>query len=124
MFSYCSGVNECAAPTVLAFCIYMDTIMIEVLETDEFKAWLSGLRDRQALLAIGVRLARLARGLLGDHRPVGDGVSELRIHFGPGYRIYLVQRGDVLIVLLHGGDKSSQGRDIEKAKAIARSLEW
>ena len=124
MFSYCSCVSECAAPSALAFCIYMDTIMIEVLETDEFKAWLSGLRDRQALLAIGVRLARLARGLLGDHRPVGDGVSELRIHFGPGYRIYLVQRGDVLIVLLHGGDKSSQGRDIEKAKAIARSLEW
>jgi len=98
--------------------------MIEVLETDEFKAWLSGLRDRQALLTIGVRLARLARGLLGDHRPVGDGVSELRIHVGPGYRIYLVRRGDILIVLIHGGDKGSQVRDIQKAKAIARSLEW
>jgi putative addiction module killer protein len=108
----------------LPFCIYMDTIVIEILEADEFKAWRAGLRDRQAKLAIGVRLARLAGGLLGDLRPVGDGVSELRIHTGPGYRIYLVRRGDVLVVLLHGGDKSSQSRDIEKAKAIARSLEW
>lgn len=98
--------------------------MLEILEADEFKAWLAGLRDRRAKLAIGVRLARLARGLLGDLRPVGDGVSELRIHIGPGYRVYLVRRGDVLIVLLHGGDKSSQARDIEKAKGIARSLEW
>lgn len=98
--------------------------MIEVLETDEFKAWLAGLRDRQAKFAIGVRLARLMRGSLGDLRPVGDGVSELRFHIGPGYRIYLVRRGNVLIVLLHGGDKSSQARDIEKVKAIARSLEW
>lgn len=98
--------------------------MIEVLQTEAFKAWLSGLRDRQAFLAIGVRLARLARGLLGDHRPLGDGVSELRIHFGPGYRIYVARRGEKLIVLLHGGDKGSQARDIEKAKAIARSLEW
>lgn len=98
--------------------------MIEVLETDEFKAWLAGLRDRQAKLAIGMRLNRLVRGVMGDVRPVGDGVSELRIHVGPGYRIYVVRRGDVLIVLLHGGDKGSQVRDIEKAKTIARSLEW
>jgi putative addiction module killer protein len=105
-------------------CIYVDTIVVEVLETGEFKAWLAGLRDRQAKLAIGSRLARLMRGLLGDLRPVGDGVSELRIHTGPGYRIYLVRRGDVLVVLLHGGDKSSQARDIEKAKAIARNLTW
>jgi putative addiction module killer protein len=124
MFLYCSVLDGVFAPNVLAFCIYMDTMVIEVLETDEFKAWLSGLKDRQALLTIGVRLARLSRGLLGDHRPVGDGVSELRIHVGPGYRIYLVQRGDILIVLLHGGDKGSQVRDIQKAKAIARSLEW
>lgn len=98
--------------------------MIEILEADEFKTWLAGLRDRQAKLVIGTRLARLARGLLGDLRPVGDGVSELRVHIGPGYRIYLVRRGDVLIVLLHGGDKGSQARDIEKAKAIARALPW
>lgn len=105
-------------------CIYLDTMMIKVLETDEFKAWLAGLRDRRAKLAIGMRLTGLALGLLGDARPVGDGVSELRIHMGPGYRIYVVRRGDVLIVLLHGGDKRSQVRDIEKAKAIARSFEW
>ena len=98
--------------------------MAEVLETDEFKVWLAGLRDRQAKLAVGARLARLARGLFGDLRAVGDGVSELRIHTGPGYRIYLARRGDVLILLLHGGDKSSQARDIEKAKAIARNLTW
>jgi len=98
--------------------------MAEVLETDEFKAWLAGLRDRQAKLAVGARLARLAGGLFGDLRAVGDGVSELRIHTGPGYRIYLARRGDVLILLLHGGDKSSQARDIEKAKAIARNLTW
>jgi len=108
----------------LRLCIYLDTVMIEVLETDEFKAWLAGLRDRQAKLAIGMRLNRLVRGVMGDVRPVGDGVSELRIHVGPGYRIYVVRRGDVLIVLLHGGDKGSQVRDIEKAKTIARSLEW
>ncbi len=69
-----------------------------------------------------MRLARLTRGLLGDVRPVGEGVSELRIHVGPGYRLYMVRRGDVLILLLHGGDKGSQAGDIEKAKAIARSL--
>lgn len=98
--------------------------MIELLETDDFKAWLAGLRDRRAKLVIGARLERLTRGLLGDLRPVGEGVSELRIHMGPGYRVYLVRPGDVLIVLLQGGDKTSQVRDIEKAKAIARSLAW
>ncbi|ENZ80946.1 MULTISPECIES: type II toxin-antitoxin system RelE/ParE family toxin [Caulobacter] len=98
--------------------------MIEVLETEVFKTWFAALRDRSAKLAIGARLTRLTRGLLGDLRPLGEGVSELRIHVGPGYRVYLVRRGDVLIVLLCGGDKSSQNRDIEKAKVIARSLEW
>ncbi len=98
--------------------------MIEVLETEAFKTWFAALRDRSAKLAISARLTRLTRGLLGDLRPLGEGVSELRIHVGPGYRVYLVRRGDVLIVLLCGGDKSSQNRDIEKAKVIARSLEW
>lgn len=98
--------------------------MIEVIETETFKAWLAGLRDQQAKLVIGARLARLMRGLSGDQRPVGGGVSELRVHVGPGYRIYLARRADVVIVLLCGGDKSSQARDIEKARVIARSLEW
>lgn len=96
--------------------------MIEIVETIGFRAWRAGLRDRQAQQAISMRLARLTRGLLGDVRPVGEGVSELRIHVGPGYRLYMVRRGDVLILLLHGGDKGSQAGDIEKAKAIARSL--
>lgn len=96
--------------------------MLEIIEAVEFRAWRAGLRDPRGRLAISARLARLAQGLLGDLRPVGEGVSELRIHVGPGYRLYMVRRGDVLIILLHGGDKRSQARDIEKAKAIARSL--
>jgi putative addiction module killer protein len=96
--------------------------MIEIVEAVEFRAWRAGLRDSRGRLAISTRLARLAEGLLGDLRPVGEGVSELRIHVGPGYRLYMVRRGNVLIILLNGGDKSSQARDIEKAKAIARSL--
>lgn len=96
--------------------------MIEVIETIGFRSWRAGLRDRRVQVAISTRLARLSQGLLGDARPVGEGVSELRIHVGPGYRLYMVQRGDVVFILLHGGDKRSQARDIEKAKAIARSL--
>jgi putative addiction module killer protein len=96
--------------------------MIEIVEAVEFRAWRAGLRDSRGRLASSTRLARLAEGLLGDLRPVGEGVSELRIHVGPGYRLYMVRRGNVLIILLNGGDKSSQARDIEKAKAIARSL--
>ncbi|ATC25925.1 type II toxin-antitoxin system RelE/ParE family toxin [Caulobacter vibrioides] len=96
--------------------------MIEIVETVAFRAWRAGLRDPQGRRAISTRLARLAQGLFGDFRTVGEGVGELRIHVGPGYRLYFVRRGDVLIILLHGGDKGSQARDIEKAKMIARSL--
>ena len=96
--------------------------MIEVRQTLEFKDWLGSLKDRMAAYAIAARLERLAYGLKGDVKPVGDGISELRVHVGPGYRVYFVQRGQVLIVVLSGGDKGSQDRDIASAKVLARNL--
>jgi putative addiction module killer protein len=97
--------------------------VIEVRQTREFAAWRSGLRDSVARKRIGARIDRLAFGHLGDVKPVGDGVSELRLDFGPGYRLYFVRRGEVLIVMLCGGDKSTQARDIAKAKRLARELD-
>jgi putative addiction module killer protein len=96
--------------------------MITVEKTAEFDAWLRSLRDRQARSRINSRLLRLSLGNMGDVRPVGNGVSELRIHYGPGYRVYFVQRGAVLVVLLCGGDKSTQDADIEDAKRLAGLL--
>ena len=97
--------------------------MIEIHETEIFSMWLVGLRDRRGRRAITVRIQRLALGNPGDVKPVGHGVSELRIAHGPGYRVYFVRRGKVVILLLCGGDKSSQAADIEKAHAMARELE-
>jgi putative addiction module killer protein len=97
--------------------------MIEVRQTETFRVWLEGLRDRRAAAKIAARLARLELGNFGDVEPVGEGVSELRIHHGPGYRAYLSQRGRVLVVMLCGGDKSSQDRDVKRAKEMARELE-
>lgn len=97
--------------------------MIEVRQTETFSEWLEALRDRKAAAKIAARLARLELGAFGDVEPVGEGVAELRIHYGPGYRIYVVQHGDILVVVLCGGDKSSQARDIKRAKAMARELE-
>lgn len=94
--------------------------MFEVVETDIFAKWLGGLRDRTARAVIARRILRLSNGNFGDARSVGDGVSELRIHSGPGYRVYFTRRGDRLILLLCGGDKNSQDRDINAAKALAR----
>ncbi|EFW77400.1 hypothetical protein ALP26_04841 [Pseudomonas savastanoi pv. glycinea] len=82
-------------------------------------AWERRLKDQKAKAAIAARIFRVANGLMGDVSPVGQGVSELRIHVGPGYRVYFQQRGDELILLLCGGDKSSQSRDIETAKRLA-----
>ena len=96
--------------------------MIEVRVTDEFTAWFEDLKDARAVHAITARLIRFSKGLMGDVRPVGEGVSEARVHYGAGFRVYFVQRGDVLIVVLCGGDKRTQDRDIEKAKALARGL--
>jgi len=98
--------------------------MIEVRQTLVFRDWLAALKDHRAVIKIGARLDRLKIGNFGDVKPVGEGVSELRIDYGPGYRIYVTQRGSVLVVVLCGGDKSSQGRDIERAKTLARDLEF
>ena len=93
--------------------------MTELIRSATFDRWLSELRDRRAVSRIAARLDRLASGNPGDTQPVGDGVSELRINYGPGYRVYFIQRGPVLIILLCGGDKSSQDRDIKQAKVLA-----
>jgi len=95
---------------------------MDVRETDLFAAWMAGLRDRQAKARILVRISRLANGNPGDVRPVGSGISELRLTFGPGYRIYYVQRGEQLIILLAGGDKSTQQKDIATALELAEIL--
>jgi putative addiction module killer protein len=95
-------------------------IVIEVRETETFSEWLHKLRDVQVKARIAARVRRLAFGNAGDVRPVGEGISELRIQFGPGYRVYYVQRGAVLILLLCGGDKRTQDRDIETAKQLAK----
>ncbi|MDE2768589.1 MAG: type II toxin-antitoxin system RelE/ParE family toxin [Chloroflexota bacterium] len=84
--------------------------------------WFGRLRDRQARARIDIRIRRLALGNPGDVRPVGEGVSELRISYGPGYRVYFVRRGQSLVILLAGGDKSSQARHITKARSLARGL--
>ncbi len=96
--------------------------MTEVRQTEHFAAWLSSLRDARAKARIATRLLRLAAGLFGDVRPIGGGVSELRIDYGPGYRVYFVQRGETLLILLGGGDKASQSRDITAAKTLAEEV--
>jgi putative addiction module killer protein len=96
--------------------------VVEIVRSDTFDRWLRGLRDRQARARILVRIDRLAAGNPGDIKPVGGGVSEMRIDHGPGYRVYLMHKGTVLVVLLAGGDKSTQAADIARAKAIAQ--EW
>jgi len=96
--------------------------MIEVRQTDIFSAWFAGLRDRQARARITARIRRLSLGNPGDVKPVGGGVSEMRIDYGPGYRVYLVRRGDTVVVLLCGGDKRSQDRDIARALKLAQEL--
>lgn len=94
--------------------------MIEIKQTETFRLWEARLKDRRARTMIATRLARMAAGLVGDASPVGEGVSELRIHYGPGYRVYFQKRGAVLVVLLCGGDKGSQTRDIDTAKKLAK----
>src|SRR5271168_702850 len=92
---------------------------LELEQTETFRLWEQKLGDRRARTLIAARLLRSAEGLLGDVGPIGDGVSELRIHHGPGYRVYFLRRGDSRVVLLCGGDKASQSRDIAKAKRLA-----
>jgi putative addiction module killer protein len=97
--------------------------MLDIRQTGVFTAWLRGLRDKQSKARVIVRIDRLSLGLPGDVKPVGEGVSELRIDYGPGYRVYFVRRGTELVVLLAGGDKRTQDRDIRVALELARSLE-
>ena len=96
---------------------------VVLVQTAEFRDWLNALRDRKARLRIDDRLKRLACGNAGDTKSVGDGVQELCLHFGPGYRVYYIWRDGVLIILLIGGDKSSQARDIAKAKLLAKDAD-
>jgi putative addiction module killer protein len=96
--------------------------MIEIRETAVFRLWLDGLRDQAAQRRILVRLRRLAEGNAGDAKSLGGNVSELRIDYGPGYRVYYTRRGGELIFLLAGGDKRTQWRDIETARRLAQEV--
>jgi putative addiction module killer protein len=97
-------------------------LLFEIKQTNVFAKWDARLCDKRARTMIATRLARLAHGLPGDVQPVGEGVSELRIHYGPGYRVYFQRHGQLLVVLLCGGDKKTQSRDIAAAKKLAK--EW
>lgn len=94
-----------------------------IQQTDTFANWHTELRDLRARIAIARRIDRAAAGNLGDVKPVGEGVSEMRVDVGPGYRLYFTRRGELLILLLCGGDKSSQSRDIALAKKLAGEIE-
>lgn len=96
--------------------------MYSILTTEQFDNWLSGLRDRKVKSLVQVRIDRMEDGNFGDCQPVGNGVSELRIHYGQGYRVYFKRSGIEIIVLLVGGDKSSQPKDIKAAQALAEQL--
>ncbi len=94
--------------------------MFEIRQTDTYADWFNRLRDIRAQARITARLTRLSTGHLGDVMPVGDGVSELRIDYGPGYRVSFTRKGNTIVLFLCGGDKSSQARDIQRAKELAR----
>jgi putative addiction module killer protein len=94
--------------------------VIEIRETCEYAAWFESLRDRTAKTRILIRIRRVSLGNFGDVKPVGEGVSELRLDYGPGYRIYFLRKGDTLVVLLGGGDKRTQARDIQRAIALSK----
>ena len=95
---------------------------IEIKQTETYRKWEARLRDERVRVLITARLTRLAYGLAGDVKPVGHGVSELRIHYGPGYRVYFRKQGNAIIILLCGGDKSTQAQDIKTAIRLA--IEW
>ena len=98
-------------------------VIYSVKQSARFKTWLNGLRDAMARVRIVARLAMAGEGNLGDCESVGDGVHEMRVHVGPGYRVYFVHRGQRVIFLLHGGDKSTQSKDIKRAKAMAKEID-
>lgn len=96
--------------------------MRTIQTTDVFDAWLDSLKDRQAVLRIQIRIDRAEQGNFGDVKPVAEGMSEMRIDFGPGYRVYFVRRGLEIVILLAGGDKATQAKDIKAALELARQL--
>lgn len=96
--------------------------MFEVLQSETYRKWFDGLRDRQAKARIDARIRRLSAGSFGDAKALGGGVSELRIDYGPGYRVYYARRGPVLILLLCGGDKRTQDADIKRAQGVIRQF--
>jgi putative addiction module killer protein len=96
--------------------------MVTIKRLPEFDEWFDGLRDRTTRIRLAVRLDKVQRGILGDVKPVGDGIYEMREFFGPGWRMYYVQHGTVLLIMLGGGDKSSQAGDIAAAKKLAAAL--
>ena len=96
--------------------------MVEIRQTEVYARWFGRLRDKQARVRIDSRIRRLSLGNPGDVRPEGAGVSEIRVDYGPGYRVYFVRRGEALVVLLAGGDKDSQEQDIRRALELARGL--
>lgn len=100
-----------------------DQILVQIRQTAIFDRWFTGLRDVRAKARIAVRIRRLSLGQFGDVKSLGGGISELRIDYGPGYRIYIAQRGAALVLLLAGGDKSHQSADIRKARTIAEAWE-
>ena len=97
--------------------------MVLIRKTNLFMKWLTGLRDQKAIARIQIRIDRLALGNPGDVRPVGSGISEMRLDYGPGYRVYFSQRGSDLVILLCGGDKTTQTSDIEKAKRVNEGVQ-
>ncbi len=97
--------------------------MFEIEQAEPFRRWLEALRDQNAYTRIRMQIGRLKYGQFGDVKPVGEGVSEVRMHFGPGYRIYFYRRAEKIIVLLAGGDKSSQTADIRQAITLKREIE-
>ncbi|MBX3296913.1 MAG: type II toxin-antitoxin system RelE/ParE family toxin [Acidobacteria bacterium] len=97
--------------------------MIEIRQTEHYAKWFKALKDHMARARIDIRIRRLSLGNPGDVKPVGEGVSEMRIDYGPGYRVYFLTKGSELILLLIGGDKSTQEKDIAKAKQIAKDVD-
>lgn len=95
---------------------------MEIVKTETYATWEATLRDMQARMRIAARVRQMSLGDLGDAKSVGEGVMESRIHYGPGYRLYFTRRGSALVILLVGGDKSTQRRDIAKAKELARNV--
>lgn len=118
-----STVTQCIRSLTVVYTTVYTAPMFEVIESPVFQAWMSGLRDAKARKVVMARIARVALGTLGDWKPTQGAVSELRIDFGPGYRVYFTRRGRTVILLLCGGDKRTQAADIKRALAMADELE-